>query len=97
MNVTEEVLCDPECHFEFPDPEDIGCNVMRLDEAKIGYEGGPAILTKVNINVDLDTRIALIGPNGAGKSTLVKALCGHLEIQDGTRMLNGRVRIGIFT
>jgi hypothetical protein len=40
MNVTEEVLCDPECHFEFPDPEDIGCNVMRLDEAKIGYEGG---------------------------------------------------------
>lgn len=88
---------DPECTFEFPDPEDIGPNVMRLDECKIGYDNGETVLRNVNINVDLDTRIALIGPNGAGKSTLVKALCGQLEIQDGVRSLNGRVRVGIFT
>lgn len=80
MDVAEEVLEDPECCFEFPNPDDIGVNVMRLDEAKIGYEGGPCILRGVNVNVDLSTRIALIGPNGAGKSTLVKALCGKLEI-----------------
>ncbi len=80
MEVADEVFQDPECRFEFPDPEDIGPNVMRLDMAKIGYPGQEPILRNVDINVDCETRIALIGPNGAGKSTLVKALCGKLEI-----------------
>jgi len=97
MDVAEEVLMDPDCTFEFPDPEDIGPNLMRLDEASIGYPSGETILKKVNINVDLETRIALIGPNGAGKSTLVKALCGQLDISDGNRMLHGRLRIGLFS
>lgn len=97
MDVAAEVLMDPDCTFEFPDPEDIGPNLMRLDEANIGYPNGEPILRKVNINVDLDTRIALIGPNGAGKSTLVKALCGQLDISDGNRMLHGRLRIGLFS
>lgn len=72
---------------------------MRLDEANIGYgdSGDAPILRQVNMNVDLDTRIALIGPNGAGKSTLVKALCGKLDISSGSRSLNGRCRVGIFT
>ena len=97
IDVAAEVLMDPDCTFEFPDPEDIGPNLMRLDEAKIGYPTGEVILSKVNINVDLETRIALIGPNGAGKSTLVKALCGQLDITDGNRTLHGRLRIGLFS
>jgi len=70
---------------------------MRLDEANIGYNVKESILTKVNIDIDLDTRIALIGPNGAGKSTLVKALCGQLELNDGYRFIHNRLRIGLFT
>ena len=97
MDITDEVLQDPECIFQFPDPDDIGVDIMRLDEAKIGYENGPTILSGVNMNVDLETRIALIGPNGAGKSTVVKALCGKLDIKDGNRTLNGRCRVGMFT
>lgn len=60
----------------FPNPEKISPPLCRLDEACIGYDGKNAILSKVNINVDLGTRISLIGPNGGGKSTLVKALVG---------------------
>jgi ATP-binding cassette subfamily F protein 3 len=97
MDVAEDVFLDPECCFNFPDPEAIGSSVMRLDEANIGYGDGEPILRQVNVNVDLETRIALIGPNGAGKSTVVKALCGHLDISSGTRTLNGRCRVGIFT
>jgi ATP-binding cassette subfamily F protein 3 len=96
MDVVAEVLMDPECTFEFPDPEDLGASLMRLDEANIGY-GGESILRGVNINVDLTTRIALIGPNGAGKSTLVNSLCGKLDIHDGKRTLHGRLRIGLFS
>lgn len=81
----------------FPNPEKISPPLLRLDEANIGYTSSLNILEKVNINVDLETRIALIGPNGAGKSTLVKALCGELEISDGYRFIHNRLRVGVFT
>ena len=81
----------------FPNPEKLSPPLCRLDEANIGYGSNKPILTKANINVDLDTRIALIGPNGAGKSTLIKALCGELELQDGYRGIHNSLRIGLFT
>ncbi len=64
----------------FPNPEKISPPLCRLDEASIGWVEGDPVLTRVNINVDLETRIALVGPNGAGKSTLVKAMFGDLEL-----------------
>lgn len=81
----------------FPNPEKISPPLCRLDEASIGWVAGDPVLTRVNINVDLETRIALVGPNGAGKSTLVKALFGDLELQDGYRFIHNRLRIGVFT
>jgi len=60
----------------FPNPEKISPPILRLDEAKIGWGQDMPLLRKVNINVDMETRIALVGPNGAGKSTLVKSLVG---------------------
>lgn len=88
---------DPEVIFMFPNPEKLSPPLMRLDEANVGYTAEANILERVNINIDLDTRIALIGPNGAGKSTLVKALCGDLPINDGYRFIHNRLRIGVFT
>lgn len=92
-----DVASDPEVVFMFPNPEKLSPPLMRLDEAYIGYTDASSVIKKVNIDVDLDTRIALIGPNGAGKSTLVKALCGELELNDGQRFIHNRLRIGLFT
>ena len=97
IDVVAEIIQDPTCVFMFPNPEKLSPPLCRLDEANIGYASGKPILTKVNVNVDLDTRIALIGPNGAGKSTLVKALCGKLELLDGYRGIHNSLRIGLFT
>lgn len=80
IDVVAEVVQDPACVFMFPNPEKVSPPLCRLDEACIGWTAGDPVLTRVNINVDLDTRIALVGPNGAGKSTLVKALMGELEL-----------------
>lgn len=88
---------DPACVFMFPNPEKVSPPLCRLDEASIGWVTGDPVLTRVNINIDLDTRIALVGPNGAGKSTLVKALMGELELFDGYRFLHPRLRVGVFT
>lgn len=75
IDVVAEIIQDPTCVFMFPNPEKLSPPLCRLDEASIGYAEGAPVLSKVNINVDLETRIALVGPNGAGKSTLINALC----------------------
>lgn len=81
----------------FPNPEKISPPLCVLDEACIGYKEGSPVLTKVNINIDLETRISLVGPNGGGKSTLVKALVGNLDVMDGYRFIHNRLRVGVFT
>ena len=81
----------------FPNPEKLSPPLCRLDEAKLGYNANSIILSGVNINIDLETRIALIGPNGAGKSTLVKSLTGDLDLIDGYRFIHNRLRVGLFT
>lgn len=83
IDVVAEVVQDPTCVFMFPNPEKLSPPMCRLDEATFGYKSGINILEKVNIDIDLETRIALIGPNGAGKSTLIKALLGKLELTSG--------------
>ncbi len=45
--------------------------------------GGPAILDKVNFQVDPGERICLIGRNGAGKSTLMKVIIGEMKPDTG--------------
>jgi len=67
---------DPTCVFMFPNPEKISPPILRLDEAVVGWTPDAPLLKKVNVNVDMETRIALVGPNGAGKSTLLKILIG---------------------
>ncbi len=97
MDVIEEVIYDPTCVFIFPNPEKISPPMLRLDEANIGYSATKHILEKVNMNIDLETRIALVGPNGAGKSTLLKALIGDISVFEGHQFRHNRLRIGVFT
>jgi len=41
-----------------------------LDEISFGYTPEKLLLKGINIDVGLDSRIAIVGANGAGKSTL---------------------------
>ena len=97
IELVDEVLNDPTQVFMFPNPEKISPPIIRLDEAIVGWTQDVPLLKKVNVNVDMETRIALVGPNGAGKSTLVKTLIGQIENLDGYRFIHGKLRIGIFT
>ena len=74
---------DPTCVFMFPNPEKISPPILRLDEAKVGWTPEVPLLMKVNINVDMETRIALVGPNGAGKSTILKTISNILRKSGG--------------
>ena len=56
--------------FRFPETEKISPPVLQLNEVTFGYTPDKILLKNINIDVGLDSRIAVIGPNGAGKSTL---------------------------
>ena len=96
MDIMDEITEDPSCVFIFPEPEMIQAPILRLTESTIGYGAGKVIADDVNIDVNLESRIAIVGPNGAGKTTLLKTLVGELEPMDGTHFVHQRLRIGLF-
>jgi ATP-binding cassette subfamily F protein 3 len=54
----------------FPNAEKISPPLLQLNDVTFGYTPDKIIIRKANIDVGLDSRIAVVGPNGAGKSTL---------------------------
>jgi ATP-binding cassette subfamily F protein uup len=45
--------------------------------------GGPAILEKINFQIETGERVCLVGRNGAGKSTLMKVIAGEMQPDTG--------------
>lgn len=56
--------------FKFPETEKVSPPVLQLNEVSFGYTPDKILLKGVNIDVGLESRMAIVGPNGAGKSTL---------------------------
>ncbi|KAI0056767.1 P-loop containing nucleoside triphosphate hydrolase protein [Artomyces pyxidatus] len=83
-------------NFRFPETEKISPPLLQLSEVTFGYDPSKIILNKINIDVGLDSRIAIVGANGAGKSTLIKLLTGELNPLAGQMNRNGRLRVGYF-
>jgi ATP-binding cassette subfamily F protein 3 len=54
----------------FPEAEKISPPLLQLSEVTFGYVPENLLLKGINIDVGLDSRIAIVGANGAGKSTL---------------------------
>ena len=61
-------FCDEKKRF--PEAEKISPPVLQLNEVSFGYTLEKLLLKGINIDVGLDSRIAVVGANGAGKSTL---------------------------
>jgi ATP-binding cassette subfamily F protein 3 len=70
--------------------------LLKIEDAAVGYEADAPILTRLNLNVDQDDRIALLGQNGNGKSTFAKLLAGRLQPMDGRVLGAQRVNVGYF-
>jgi ATP-binding cassette subfamily F protein 3 len=81
--------------FEFRPPAEKPRQLLRIEEATIGYEGRP-IVSGVEWSVLPGDAIGLLGPNGAGKSTLLKAIVGELPLLGGVMHKAQGLRIGYF-
>ena len=53
------------------------------------------ILTNVDFSLHEGERVAIIGKNGGGKSTLMKIVYGILEADEGRRILQKNIKVGM--
>jgi ABC-type multidrug transport system fused ATPase/permease subunit len=60
--------------LRFPETDKISPPLLQMSEVTFGYTPDKLILKGINIDVGLDSRIAIVGANGAGKSTLYVAI-----------------------
>lgn len=83
--------------FQFPNPEQLSPPILQMSEVTFGYTPEKTIIRHVNIDLRMDSRIAVVGPNGAGKSTMLKLLTEENKPSSGIVHRNGRLRIAYFT
>lgn len=83
--------------FRFPEVEKLSPPIIQLENVTFAYNAtSRTILKKVDMSVQMDSRIALVGANGSGKTTLLKVLIGQAEPTGGMVQRNARLRIGYF-
>jgi ATP-binding cassette subfamily F protein 3 len=81
--------------FSFPEPEELSPPIVRVENGTVGYQD-TAILSRLDLRIDQDDRIALLGQNGEGKSTLSKLISGRLDPMAGRVVTSNKLRIGYF-
>ena len=83
--------------FQFPKPEkDCASPIIAIEKGSVGYIADKPVLSRLNLRIDQDDRIALLGANGNGKSTFAKLLSNRLELQTGTVTRARQLKIGYF-
>ncbi|MDX6651988.1 MAG: manganese/iron transport system ATP-binding protein [Solirubrobacterales bacterium] len=63
--------------------------VVELNDVSFAYEGGPPVLSGVDMSIDRGEFVAIAGPNGGGKTTLVRLIVGLERPGAGEVLLGG--------
>ncbi|MGH6946657.1 MAG: ABC-F family ATP-binding cassette domain-containing protein [Kiloniellales bacterium] len=96
MEPIAAVIQEPSLAFDFPAPDHLSPPLLQLEEAEAGYAEGRPVLSKLDLRLDPDDRIALLGANGNGKSTLMKLLAGRLQPLSGNVRRSSKLNVGYF-
>jgi ATP-binding cassette subfamily F protein 3 len=96
MQPIEAVVEDTSIAFDFPSPKELRPPLIVLEDASVGYVPGKPILSRLNLRIDPDDRLALVGRNGNGKTTLARLLAGQLKPMTGTIAASSKLQVGYF-
>src|SRR5215213_4423889 len=88
---------DPSLSFDFPSPSELRPPLITLDMASVGYAADTPVLSRLNLRIDPDDRIALLGRNGNGKTTLARLLAAQLAPMHGEVHASSKIKVGYFT
>jgi ATP-binding cassette, subfamily F, member 3 len=96
LEVAEPVVDEAALVFDFPSPKELRPPLIVLENVSVGYAPGEPVLTRLNLRIDPDDRLALVGRNGNGKTTLARLLAGQLKPMGGTIAASGKLQVGYF-
>lgn len=86
---------DYNVEFHFPEPTELTPPLIQVIDAEFQYPGREDFsLKKVNIGIDMGSRIAIVGPNGAGKTTFMNLLSGDIVPTAGESRRSQKLRVG---
>ncbi|MBL6782236.1 MAG: ABC-F family ATP-binding cassette domain-containing protein [Alphaproteobacteria bacterium] len=91
MALTENAVAG----FRFPTPNELKPPLLVVEKGQVGYDNEP-VLSRLDLRLDSDDRIALLGANGEGKSTLSKLFADRLPLMDGHMFKTNKLRVGFF-
>jgi ATP-binding cassette subfamily F protein 3 len=80
----------------FPQPSQLNPPLIALEGAAVGYVPGKPVLSRLDLRLDPDDRIALLGANGNGKTTLARLLAGRLAPLAGRMTRSPKLACGFF-
>ncbi len=70
-----------------PLPE--GGGAIRFEDVTFAYNGSPAVLTNIDLDVPAGRVVALVGKTGSGKSTLCRLIPRFYEARSGRILVDG--------
>ena len=82
--------------LRLPQPVGLSPPLISLDRVSTGYVPGQPILSRLDLRLDPDDRIALLGANGNGKTTFARLLAGRIEAFSGQMIRAPKLACGFF-
>jgi ATP-binding cassette subfamily F protein 3 len=83
--------------FIFSDPGPLSIPVVQIKDVTFGYSPEKILFRNVELNVGMESRVAIVGPNGIGKSTLMNLILGDLHPLTGEIIRNRKLRVSKFS
>jgi ATP-binding cassette subfamily F protein 3 len=82
--------------LRLPQPAELSPPIISLDKVSTGYAPGRPVLSRLDLRLDPDDRIALLGANGNGKTTFARLLAGRLPPLSGRMTRSPKLTCGFF-
>src|SRR5712671_2499160 len=82
--------------LRLPQPGRLSPPLISLDRVSAGYVPDAPVLSRLDLRLDPDDRIALLGANGNGKTTFARLLAGRLEPFSGQMIRAPKLACGFF-
>jgi len=87
---------EPAPRIAFPEPPRLSPPLITFERASVGYAPGKPVLSRLDLRLDPDDRIALLGANGNGKTTFGRLLAGRLPPLAGRMTRSPKLTCGYF-
>src|ERR1700730_7852999 len=87
---------EPPPQIRFPNPPALRPPLIARARVSVGYVPGKPVLSRLDLRLDPDDRIALIGANGNGKTTFARLLAGRLTPFGGEITRPPKLACGFF-